>query len=1601
MTFVSSPRPGRWSAAFILFAVAALVGIVAPASAQVTPSGQSTILRNSVVRGVDAAFDPSSNTYMVVGAQDEVFAVCTDAAGAATSPVYFLKPKNGSPSNKPFGSFPRVRYSQDLNNGAGAFMVIWQQEEVSPTIQIHSRIVSCGAGPLGTEHTVDGGIAPWADYGGSALAYSATSKQFLVAWKTIANPVLSIRLMDLNGEGVGSPVTVSSGFGRDPSVTWNPTLNEFGVAFSGETATGGYSVFVRVPATNIAGWQRTSFNIVPGQLTAVTDIDFNLETQRYMMTWYETGGYSRVAEFDASGNLLTTGLVWTTIGSYDALSLAYNPISKTFTLVGLAVASDHVIVSELNGRGFKTGLNVRVDTSPSPARYTRIVSSSTDKKWMTTFNAGNFVYTVDQMVVTGSSDGGSPGAYPAPGGGGACSYSLSPTTSGTISAAGGVGTVTMTAGSGCAWTATTADSWIHITAGASGNSSGSFSYSVDPNAGLSRSGTIVAGGQSFAVTQSGGCSYAVSPTGSVPFAAGGGIGSFALTATSGCTWTATTAATWIHVNTLSGGGSATIDYTVDANLGPARMDSISVGGQTYAVSQVAFDLPPGCSAITVLARPPAPPPLVAVDAMWQATGITLTAGQPVTVTATGTWSDAGVALTAAGNASTPVTGTNCPLSGQPLMALIGRIGTTGTPFLIGATKSWTPTTSGVLYLAPQDNWYTTSNNTGSLTVIVCLGSSGGCTYELTPTASETVAAGGGGGSFAVTTGTSCAWTASTSDGWIHITAGSGSGSGTVTYTVDPNTDAARTGTITIGGQIYTVSQAVNGAPTQYLNATVLARPTPPADVSGVDRLWQASSFTLTAGQPVTLTATGTWSAAGVALTAAGSAATMVTGTNCPLSGAPLLALIGRIGATGTPFLIGATKTFTPTATGVLYMAPQDDWYHTWDNAGSLAVTATENTSGGCTFALTPTASGTVAAGGGSGSFTVMTGTGCAWTAATGDGWIHITAGSGSSSGTVSYTVDANAGAARTGTITVGGQTYTVSQAQATPGTCSAVTVLAQPTPPAGVSGVDGMWQTTGITVTAGQPVTVTATGTWSDAGVALTAAGNGSSTVTGTNCPLSGQPLMALIGRIGTTGSPFLIGAAKSWTPATSGILYLAPQDNWYTTWNNTGSLSVSVCLAAGGACSYGLDPAISGTLNQTGGSGSFAVTTDGSCSWTPTTTSSWIHITSGAGPGSATVAYTVDVNLSSARTGTIVVGDQSYTVSQAADPTSTCATVAVLAKPTPPPGVPGVDGMWQTTGITLTAGQPVTVTATGAWSDAGVSLAADGSATTTVTGTNCPLSGQPLMALIGRVGTTGTPFLIGASKSWTPTTSGVLYLAPQDNWYTTWDNAGTLSVDICAGATGGCTYALTPTASGTVAAGGGGGSLTVTTGTGCVWTATTGESWIHITAGSGPGSGTVSYAVDLNTGAARTGTITAGGQAYAVSQAAGVTSTCDTVTVLAQPPAQPGLVAVDAMWQSTGITLTAGQAVTATAAGTWSDAGVSLTAAGSATTTVTGTNCPLSGQPLMALIGRIGPTGAPFLIGATRTFTPAATGVLYLAPQDNWYLAWDNAGSLSVTICR
>ena len=85
----------------------------------------------------------------------------------------------------------------------------------------------------------------------------------------------------------------------------------------------------------------------------------------------------------------------------------------------------------------------------------------------------------------------------------ACSFAISPT-SVTVAAAGTSSTVAVTAGSGCAWTATSNDAWITVTSGATGTGDGTVGHSVAANTAAARTGTITIAGQTFTVTQAGG-----------------------------------------------------------------------------------------------------------------------------------------------------------------------------------------------------------------------------------------------------------------------------------------------------------------------------------------------------------------------------------------------------------------------------------------------------------------------------------------------------------------------------------------------------------------------------------------------------------------------------------------------------------------------------------------------------------------------------------------------------------------------------------------------------------------------------------------------------------------------------------------------------------------------------------------------------------------------------------------------------------------------------------------------------------------------------------------------------------------------------------------
>ena len=168
---------------------------------------------------------------------------------------------------------------------------------------------------------------------------------------------------------------------------------------------------------------------------------------------------------------------------------------------------------------------------------------------------------------------------------GSCSYSVSPTSASALST-GQSGSITVTTGGLCAWTATSAVPWITITGGASMTGLGSTNYTVAPNAtGSSRTGTLTVAGQTVTVTQaSSSCTYTVTPT-SMAVPSTGSLIAISVVAGSSCAWTATSSVAWIAVTSgasMSGVGSA--NFTVAATTSP-RTGTLTVAGQLVSITQ--------------------------------------------------------------------------------------------------------------------------------------------------------------------------------------------------------------------------------------------------------------------------------------------------------------------------------------------------------------------------------------------------------------------------------------------------------------------------------------------------------------------------------------------------------------------------------------------------------------------------------------------------------------------------------------------------------------------------------------------------------------------------------------------------------------------------------------------------------------------------------------------------------------------------------------------------------------------------------------------------------------------------------------------------------
>ena len=249
----------------------------------------------------------------------------------------------------------------------------------------------------------------------------------------------------------------------------------------------------------------------------------------------------------------------------------------------------------------------------------------------------------------------------------------------------------------------------------------------------------------------------------------------------------------------------------------------------------------------------------------------------------------------------------------------------------------------------------------------------GCTFSIAPE-HQTVPASGGTGAVNVSAGAGCVWNARSTADWITITAGGdGSGPGSVAYSVAANQGPSRNGLITVAGRTFTIEQASSCKYTISPSAR---------DLGNV-------------GETVTVSVT----------------------TN------PLCSWTAKSNASWMGVVSGASGN----GDGNVQLAIADNTGESRTGTATIGGHTFTVNQAGCQATLSPTYQ-LIPPVGAVGAFTVNTLDTCPWRAEPSASWIEITSGpAGTGPGTVGFRAHPNSGAARRGTISVLGQSFSVQQ----------------------------------------------------------------------------------------------------------------------------------------------------------------------------------------------------------------------------------------------------------------------------------------------------------------------------------------------------------------------------------------------------------------------------------------------------------------------------------------------------------------------------------------------------------------------------------------------
>lgn len=588
-------------------------------------------------------------------------------------------------------------------------------------------------------------------------SFTATAGNDLINVSLVSGPSTCTRTATSNAPWItisfGSPGTGNGTVGY--SVQANPftvdrtgTITVAGLTFTVSQSAGSCTYSVSPATANVSATGATgSFNLTTAQNSCPwTAVSANPEWLN--ITSPASGSGSATIRYSAAAN-----------GTASTRSSTITVGSASFTVSQPGVCS--FTLNPANAMAASTGGtgSVAVQASSNGCAWT--AASNSDWLTLTGNTSGSGSGTVTYSAAPNTTGQDRAGSISIGGVGfsvfqsaSTCAYTLS-NSSLSVPAAGGQGSFLVT--SSCAWTAATQNDWIIISSGASTGGSGTVTFLVGGNTSAqARVGAISVGPTVFAITQPGVACNVTLGAGAFSSPATGASGSVGVTATPGCSWTASTTASWITLANSSGAGEGQIGFTVAPNpTAQARSGVVTIANQKFTIAQDASQC-----------------------------GTSLTPGQ-ATIPAAGGSASFNINTACSWNA----------VSAAPwitLQAPTTGIGNASVSFNVAANASSDPRTGSI-------------SISGSTFTIVQTGKN--CTFAVTPS-SLSVLGRGGRATAQVTGGKGCAWTPSADQGWLTIPAWSSiDGNGTVTISAEPNPTAApRTATLAAGGQAIVVTQ---------------------------------------------------------------------------------------------------------------------------------------------------------------------------------------------------------------------------------------------------------------------------------------------------------------------------------------------------------------------------------------------------------------------------------------------------------------------------------------------------------------------------------------------------------------------------------------------------------------------------------------------------------------------------------------------------------------------------------------------------------------------------------------------------------------------------